>query len=152
MRVSTVFDAMFKNNWPEAGTNKNIPSRTGRSHVQTSRSWRRVPAASSAKRLRHTRNFRQRLQVNDLQQVVSIPNAQWHVQEQLGGGEREMARRCTTRGSTQERGHSGSLLSMKLQDCQEHIDESLEPIKMGKEDFLFYLKIIQPLWKDKKRI
>ena len=41
---------------------------------------------------------------------------------------------------------------MKLQDCQEHIDESLEPIKMSKEDFLFYLKIIQPLWKDKKRI
>ena len=62
-----------------------------------------------------------------------------------------MARRCTTRGSTQERGHSGSLLSMKLQDCQEHIDESLEPIKMSKEDFLFYLKIIQPLWKDKKK-
>ena len=61
-----------------------------------------------------------------------------------------MARRRTTRGSAQERGHSGSLLSMKLQDCQEHIDESLEPIKMGKEDFLFYLKIIQPLWKDKK--
>lgn len=67
-------------------------------------------------------------------------------------GEREMARRRTTRGSAQERGHSGSLLSMKLQDCQEHIDESLEPIKMSKEDFLFYLKIIQPLWKDKKRI
>ena len=63
-----------------------------------------------------------------------------------------MARRRTTRGSAQERGHSGSLLSMKLQDCQEHIDESLEPIKMSKEDFLFYLKIIQPLWKDKKNI
>ena len=61
-----------------------------------------------------------------------------------------MARRRTTRGSAQERGHSGSLLSMKLQDCQEHIDESLEPIKMGKEDFLFYLKIIQQLRKDKK--
>ena len=58
MRVSTVFDARFKKNWIEAGTNKSILSRTRWSHMQTSRSWW-VPTASSAKRLRH-----------------SIPNAQ----------------------------------------------------------------------------
>ena len=77
MRVSTVFDARFKKNWIEAGTNKNILSRTRWSHMQTSRSWW-VPTASSAKRLRH-----------------SIPNAQWHVQEQLEGQRWHSSRRPT---------------------------------------------------------